>query len=322
VSIVPRKSLARTGGVGHSGEVTNALTLRPAAPSDAPALLNLIVATNLAERGEPDCTLQDVLDEWARPSYRAWLFEDGDGAVTGAITVAKMAGEAAIEASVIAYPGRGDTLIPSLLEAALATARELDPASPVHIFTDSSRVPLRSALEAAGGQVVRVFLRMLGDISAASAPVDLPDGVQIRAVRQDSPEDLRAMYDVLNTAFLDHFGNEAASFEDWVDMRSSVGIADRSLWWLAFVDAAPAAGLIGRLNPTRGWVQEIGTLSAYRGRGLGRMLLLSAFAEFRARGFNQAGLGVDSTNPTGAVGLYESVGLRRTNEWTCYEFTP
>ena len=48
----------------------------------------------------------------------------------------------------------------------------------------------------------------------------------------------------------------------------------------------------------------------WRGRGLGRALLREAFAELRRRGLPRAYLGVDSENPTGAMGLYESVGMR------------
>jgi mycothiol synthase len=133
--------------------------------------------------------------------------------------------------------------------------------------------------------------------------------------------DLHAIYHVLETAFREHFGAAPATYDEWIEARSSAGLQDRSLWWLATVGGEPAAGLIGRPNPRRGWVEEVGTLPAYRGQGLARDLLLVAFGEFRVRGYDQVGLGVDATNPTGAVGLYESLGMRRTHEWICYEFT-
>jgi ribosomal protein S18 acetylase RimI-like enzyme len=55
-------------------------------------------------------------------------------------------------------------------------------------------------------------------------------------------------------------------------------------------------------------------LREFRGRGLGRALLHTAFAEFRRRGLPKAGLSVDATNPTGALGLYESVGMTVEHE--------
>ena len=44
-----------------------------------------------------------------------------------------------------------------------------------------------------------------------------------------------------------------------------------------------------------------------RGRGLGRVLLVAAFAEARSRGATISRLNTDSR--TGALGLYEHVGM-------------
>jgi ribosomal protein S18 acetylase RimI-like enzyme len=59
-----------------------------------------------------------------------------------------------------------------------------------------------------------------------------------------------------------------------------------------------------------GWVGELGVLRPWRRRGIGRALLLHAFAAFRERGFVRAGLGVDAESLTGANRLYEQVGMR------------
>ena len=57
----------------------------------------------------------------------------------------------------------------------------------------------------------------------------------------------------------------------------------------------------------------------WRGRGIGRALLLHAFGEFHRRGDVHVGLGVDAENPTGATRLYESVGMRVTKEDVIFE---
>jgi ribosomal protein S18 acetylase RimI-like enzyme len=69
-------------------------------------------------------------------------------------------------------------------------------------------------------------------------------------------------------------------------------------------------------------VQGIGTLRAFRGRGLARLLLQTAFAEFGRRGQLTVSLGVDADNPTGAVALYESVGMQVRHETLRYELPP
>ena len=65
-----------------------------------------------------------------------------------------------------------------------------------------------------------------------------------------------------------------------------------------------------------GWVNALGVRTSRRRRGLGELLLRTAFAEFARRGETRVGLGVDTENETGATRLYERVGMRvafRTN---------
>ena len=67
-----------------------------------------------------------------------------------------------------------------------------------------------------------------------------------------------------------------------------------------------------------GGVRRLATVGAGRGIGLGRALLLAAFAAFRERaGWRSAELGVQADNDR-AVALYESVGMRmlwRVDRW-------
>jgi ribosomal protein S18 acetylase RimI-like enzyme len=48
-------------------------------------------------------------------------------------------------------------------------------------------------------------------------------------------------------------------------------------------------------------------------------LVQRAFRELRSRGKRRVGLGVDSGNPTGAVRLYERVGMEVERRITWYE---
>jgi hypothetical protein len=53
-----------------------------------------------------------------------------------------------------------------------------------------------------------------------------------------------------------------------------------------------------------------------------RLLLQTAFAEFGRRGQLTVSLGVDADNPTGAVALYESVGMAVQHETLRYGVPP
>ena len=59
--------------------------------------------------------------------------------------------------------------------------------------------------------------------------------------------------------------------------------------------------------------------AAWRGKGIGRALLLRTFAEFYSRGVHRVTLGVDAESPTGATRLYESVGMNVEDAIVVYE---
>jgi ribosomal protein S18 acetylase RimI-like enzyme len=60
-----------------------------------------------------------------------------------------------------------------------------------------------------------------------------------------------------------------------------------------------------------GFVKDLAVAPAWRRRGLGEALLRHAFRVFAQRGLSEVSLKVDADNPTGAVRLYERVGMRR-----------
>jgi GNAT superfamily N-acetyltransferase len=60
-------------------------------------------------------------------------------------------------------------------------------------------------------------------------------------------------------------------------------------------------------------------LPEWRSRGVGRALLLHAFRAFYERGQPRVGLGVDAQNSTGALPLYESVGMHVEAEEIVFE---
>jgi mycothiol synthase len=300
--------------------VTSTLPLRAATSADAGSVLRLVTAMDLAETGESECTIEDVLDDFAQPVYRAWLHENADGQIDGAVWVSRFPGEDSVIGNILQEPASGTHLLAPLLQVARRQAHELDPALPFHISAFTTSRDKIAVLEAAGGEIVRHFWRMQATVTEGIPAVELPSEAAIRVVDEVDDADLRAMYDVLEAAFAEHFGAAPATYDDWIRSRSSSGLSDRSLWWLATVDGEPAAALIGRRMGGLGWIEEVGTLPAYRGRGLARALLVAAFEEFRRLGFAEVGLGVDATNPTGAVRLYSSIGMRQSRTMPVYEF--
>ena len=292
--------------------------MRPLTPADALSLLELTVACDEAAIGVGDYTLEDVEHDLARTEWQGWGVDAPTGGLASFCSLERRPEQPELAVDVLAQPGEPAEVGARALDFARRRAAEVDPTAPIHVLTYASAQRDRSWLTAAGGRVVRYYWRM--SVTFAEPPADpaIPAGVTIERPGDDG-ERLRELHHVIDTAFLDHYGFTETRFEDWLARQSNASGADRQLWWLARVDGRPAAALVGRDWPDTGWVQGVGTLRAFRGRGLARLLLRLAFAEFGRRGQPTVSLGVDADNPTGAVAVYESVGMRVHHETLRYE---
>jgi ribosomal protein S18 acetylase RimI-like enzyme len=234
----------------------------------------------------------------------------------------------AVEVEVRVRPGLALDLGLPLLKAAREAAGAAAPAKPVHMFANSDALAQRRWLEAQGAVEIRHFWRMAIEFDETPPTVpEPPGGVTLRLARDDE-DDLRTIFDIADTSFADHFGHtDERTYERWIDNWRSRRGFDPTLWWLAELNNKPVALLLGMTftvegEKTTGHVGTLGTLKEARGRGIGTLLLRTAFSEFHNRGYRKVTLGVDSENGTGAVRLYESVGMTAVNDWPLYELPP
>jgi mycothiol synthase len=201
----------------------------------------------------------------------------------------------------------------------------------VRVFSSyGSKVPGRKELfESIGMTFVRLFLRMERSLHE---PIDEPAGVHgvtLRTYRR--PEDNAGACAAYNDSFSDHFDHHDEDLRDW-----NRGIADPSrrpdLSWLAEIDGKPGefagfciCGIYDDANREKGvregWIELLGTTREWRGRGLGRSLLLHGLQSLKSAGFDTALLGVDSESSTGANLLYEKVGFRERQREYVYSAT-
>jgi ribosomal protein S18 acetylase RimI-like enzyme len=108
-------------------------------------------------------------------------------------------------------------------------------------------------------------------------------------------------------------------FEEWSSLEVETTSYDPSLWLLATDGDEAVGALSGVVWGDRGWVGELGVRKPWRGRGIASALLQRAFATFAARELPRVMLNVDAANPTGAVRLYERLGMRTVRGWDVYE---
>ena len=145
-------------------------------------------------------------------------------------------------------------------------------------------------------------------------------GVRFRLVRRTGdglPDagDLHAVHDILEEAFSDHFNSKAETFDEFL-FRLREDLGHRwDHWWLAELLDGPQPEPIGALVGTEvpgddpgSYVAYIGVRSAARGRGVAKGLLRTIIADAAVRGRSHVGLEVDADSPTGAEGIYVSMG--------------
>jgi mycothiol synthase len=178
---------------------------------------------------------------------------------------------------------------------------------------------LLDELERRGFRVRRYSQRMQIGLDAELPEPLWPDGVRIRTLRGG---DERTFYDAHQEAFADVWEPVPETYEEWSHWLIGATTFDPALWFLA-LDGDEAAGYaichVHPGDPELGWVQLLGVRRPWRGRGLGRALLLHAFGAFKSHGQRRVGLGVDSESPTGANRLYESVGMREVGRFEVRE---
>ena len=212
--------------------------------------------------------------------------------------------------------GTGSTLLDELELRALA---HLAPDGRLKAYVPDQDTVLAGLLEARGYRVVRRSFRMEADLASEPPAPEWPEGIAVRTFRPG--EDDRGVYEVQEETFADQLDHERLSYDEWRHWTFGQTF-DPELLFLA-EDGDELAGIVIARperggDETLGWISVLGVRRPWRHRGLGRALLLHAFRELRTRGKPRAGLGVDGSNPTGAVQLYRRAGMtvvRRYDHW-------
>ena len=213
-------------------------------------------------------------------------------------------------------------MAPLLLEAAEARGREIARTPILRGFVQGREPVLRQALEAAGWAPIRHSFQMRIDLDGDLPEPVWPDGLTPRSAE---PGEEERVYEAHMDSFADHWDFRRQPLEVWRSYSTNTHRYDPSLWWLVEDgDELAAISLNGwdfSGDPQFGWIQVLGVRPRWRKRGLGTALLLHSFRDFRDRGATRVGLGVDGESTTGAVRLYESVGMRQVRRNVTYEKT-
>jgi mycothiol synthase len=192
--------------------------------------------------------------------------------------------------------------------------------------SDSDVLPAKELMEAHGMVNIRHNFQMRIEMDTVPSEPFWPDGISLKVfdLERDDPAEV---YRADTEAFRDHFGFVEQPFEEGLEQFMHFMTDEDSyapgLWFLA-MDGDQIAGIcLNRKqsyeDPEVGWVNTLGVLRPWRGRGIGLALLQQSFAELYRRGFRKISLGVDGENLTGALRLYKKAGMHIDRQFDLYE---
>lgn len=280
--------------------------------------------------GDTSFTLNaaELANEWKNNGFiverDVFVVETNDGRIVGSEEFYKVKGHHVLKADGFVHPdfkglGIGSSLLQKAEERAQAEMEFADPELQValQILMDNKDEAGHALLRAQGYTPTRYYWSMEIILKDAPPAITFPAGIEMRPFIRD--EHAVAVWQADNEAFQDHWGSHKSSYEDWSHAKFGNPSFDPTLWKIAWEGDQIAGFSQNRYRMGKGWVGTIGVRRPWRNKGLGLALLHHTFGEFYKRGMKTVGLGVDSSNPTGATRLYERAGMHVISEFVKYE---
>jgi mycothiol synthase len=288
--------------------------MRAPTREDAEAVVDLISACQIADTGETDESVEELLDDWHTIDLteEAVMVTAPDGHIAG---YADVFNRSFVTVSVYGYvhPDYREKGIGSYLVAwGERWTRDHMPQAPwnarivVQHYVNAANEGARRLLESSGYIPVRGVYVMETRLDEAPPQPHWPTDITVRTLVPDRDE--RVVFEAVEDAFRDMWGRPRGTFERFVGMTRQESF-DPSLWFLA-VDGDEIAGLtLCKTLAGEGWVEVVGVRRPWRNRGLGLALLRHAFTEFYTRRIHKVSLSVDAESITGAPRLYGRAGM-------------
>ncbi|MEO7664237.1 MAG: GNAT family N-acetyltransferase [Candidatus Limnocylindrales bacterium] len=195
---------------------------------------------------------------------------------------------------------------------------EMGPVGAAHILTSFADLEVPGTVafaEGAGYAVEGYGVMMLRALSDPIPDFPFPPGLEVRPV---APEQHRQIWDADTEAFRDHRDPGVRTEADYLRWFTNPEV-DTALWIVAW-DGDDVAGSVWnvvfhdeneRLGVRRGWLEHVSVRRPWRRRGLASALIAQSMRRLRDLGLQEAALGADAANLSGAIRVYEALGFRR-----------
>jgi len=289
------------------------LTARPASTDDLDAVVALVRTCEEHDTGRAELDPEDLVVDWSRP-----------GMDLAVMSVALFDGEMMV-AEAEAFQGRGEVnihpehrgrgigtaILPWLHEIARSQGPTLR-----QIAHDTDAERRRFLLQHGYRETFTSWVLAISLVGGIEEPA-LPPGFAFRDFRPGVDD--HETYRVIEDAFSEWEGRRPVTFEDWAGLTIGRESFDPSNMLLAVDETADEiVGVVFMIDYgiEDGWIQQVATKATQRHRGIARALLHRAFQVYGERGKRNVELSTDSR--TGALGLYEKVGMNVISSYTNY----
>ena len=179
-----------------------------------------------------------------------------------------------------------------------------------------------SILAANDYKIIRYAFLMVRPDLENIPDLPLPEGIEVRPAK---PEHFRQIWEAEREIFADEWA-EPEWPDEWYERWINKPNLQPELWQIAWHDDE-VAGMVRsyiskpeneEFNRKWGYTENIGIRRPYRGNGLAKALIARSLQIVKNQGMEQAALGVDAENPSGALHLYKSMGFQEYQRWKTY----
>ena len=301
--------------------MTSSIRIRKFLWRDLKAYTHLFNAINGITESEKAFDLefmdQVLRDPSCKPEEHCFIAEDRDVPVGFTLVAPELSIGRAVASGGVVESHRGQGIGRNLLRQATEHSQGLG-VKVLHIQAPADSAGPGRMLESEGFDKVKTYwqMRWEGD---SSPSLELPEGFRLRPFQLDQDE--RDLTELQNAAFGQHWGFCPNTVEE-ISARVRFNRCDPE--GIVFVvENEKVAGYNWTLRASKdtrsiGWIAMTGVHPDYRGRGLGRAVVVAGIDYLKSKGVDGVELEVDSENMP-ATGLYLGLGFRQLGQTAWYE---
>lgn len=302
------------------------LTVKSAAEVRLDSLVRLVRAYERAITGTAWCTGGDILLETDHPAHDAlrdsWCVIRPQGEVVAWAALTARGGPS-LDCTLTVLPDGSDRIARELVTRLLRRADEISrenggsrPAILCGVLNGDPVVP--RVLQETGFLRQITYNRCEIDLSRAALPAELPEGGRIRQVDSAS-DDMRALYDIhlrTRTTGARTLGPE--TFRARLEQLGTTTARRVGVSLLMEFDGTPAGHVLAQAWEGRGRIVDMAVAPAFRGRGVGLVLIGAALDRLREAGCGRALVALDSSRLESRHDLYEALAV--TGEYAVTQY--